>query len=497
MPEAAVAPRDVAEKLFGFRLDRDTRSPQLAMEAFLTLAVNSYRDQTVESLKTPKRGNLSLRSLAIGENFHANSSHTTTAGAQLDGIGKSLARRADFDGFSNLDLAAQSLGALIDRETTRQADKGRWLLYPFHEALLWYDARPQKAGGVTTAWSVRQVVMRGAGITVASMLADPALPESEDVLAGIRQLLRAPSRFAQLRDALPDAALMPEAAEENERRDWLAGRGETVRPISSALVRHSAAICAQDRLSPAARLWQLRAMFALDIGLGALRIAWDRSRTPDRQRYLLLSCQPLAERRRDFVRQYSEESWNAARRRLAEATVVTLADVFSSQPGDVDWFRAFGIRTGAQADRMKPVLGILNHSPTGEDFTRAAELAFEAMDYSRAADGVRVLLESLELVAGPPAYRYLRPRPPLLAALVGALWNEMPMALSEFTKRVYEEWSLVVSEHEAAETDAGEFLEGADLVFNERGLEASLADAGLALALSDQTCLVGHQREGQ
>ena len=46
---------------------------------------------------------------------------------------------------------------------------------------------------------------------------------------------------------------------------------------------------------------------------------------------------------------------------------------------------------------------------------RAAEHAFEAMDYSRAGDGVRVLLESLELVAGPPAYRYLRPRPPLLA----------------------------------------------------------------------------------
>jgi hypothetical protein len=119
------------------------------------------------------------------------------------------------------------------------------------------------------------------------------------------------------------------------------------------------------------------------------------------------------------------------------------------------------------------------------------------MDYSRAADGVRVLLESLELVAGPPAYRYLRPRPPLLAALVGGLWDEMPMALSDFTRRVYEEWSLVVSEHEAATTDAGTFLEGADLVVNERGLEALLTDAGLALALSDQTCLVGHQKEEQ
>src|SRR5947209_7313893 len=83
---------------------------------------------------------------------------------------------------------------------------------------------------------------------------------------------------------------------------------------------------------------------------------------------------------------------------------------------------------------------------------------------TRSADGVRVLLESLELVAGPPAYRYLRPRPPLAAALVGALWDEMPMTLSQFTNRVYEEWSLVVSEHEAAAGDAGEYLEGADLV---------------------------------
>src|SRR6185295_943995 len=97
-----------------------------------------------------------------------------------------------------------------------------------------------------------------------------------------------------------------------------------------------------------------------------------------------------------------------------------------------------------------------------EGFTRAAELAFEAMDYSRAADGVRVLVESLELVAGPPAFRYLRPRPPLLAALVGALWDEMPMTLSEFTRRVYDEWSLVVSEHEAATADAGEVIDGAD-----------------------------------
>lgn len=119
------------------------------------------------------------------------------------------------------------------------------------------------------------------------------------------------------------------------------------------------------------------------------------------------------------------------------------------------------------------------------------------MDYSRAADGVRVLVESLELVAGPPAYRYLRPRPPLLAALVGALWDEMPMSLPDFTRRVYEEWSLLVSEHDASATDAGDYLEGADLVFNERGLEALLTEAGLALALSDQTCLVGHQREEQ
>ena len=353
MPESSVAPRDVAEKLFGFRLDRDTRSPQLAMEAFLTLAANGYVDRDEDSLMTPKRGNLSLRSLAMGANFHSGSDKWTADGHLVAEVGESLSRGLDLPGFTNLDLAAESLAAVIDRETTRQADKGRWLLYPFHEALLWYDARPQRAAGT---WSVRQVVMRGTGITVASMLSDPSLAESPAVLKGIREALTAPSRFALLHAALPEAEEEHRDAEENEKRDWIAGRGTEVRPISEALVRHCAAICAQQRLSPAARLWQLRAMFALDIAIGALRIAWERSETPLRQRYLLLSCQPLAERRRDFVRQYSEESWNAARRRLAEATVRTLSDLFAAQPADVEWESAIGIHREAQADRMKSVL---------------------------------------------------------------------------------------------------------------------------------------------
>src|SRR4051794_15569468 len=155
------------------------------MEAFLTLAVNGYADRDAADLKTPKLGNRSLRSLAIAENFQAGRKDTTRSGAQLADIGKSIASRADFDGFTNLNLAAESLSALIDRETTRQADKGRWLLYPFHASLLWYDARPQKAAGIPVAWSIRQVVMRGAGITVASMLADPRLPRSDEVLRGI------------------------------------------------------------------------------------------------------------------------------------------------------------------------------------------------------------------------------------------------------------------------------------------------------------------------
>jgi hypothetical protein len=494
VPNSSVAPREVAEKLFGFRLDRDTRSPQLAMEAFLTLAANGYADRDEASLRTPKRGNLSLRSLAIGANFHFGSQATTASGQQLADIGDTLSRRLDLPGFTNLDLAAESLAAVIDRETTRQADRGRWLLYPFHEALLWYDARPQRATG---GWSVRQVVMRGTGITVASMLSDSSLPQSAAVLEGLKQALTAPSRFALLHDVLPDAEEQHADAEQNEKRDWTVGRGEQVRPISEALVRHCAAICSQQRLSPAARLWQLRAMFALDIAIGALRIAWERSETPERQRYLLLVCRPLGERRHDFVRQHSEESWNGARRRLAEATVRTLSDLFETQPENVEWESAIGIRGEAQADRMKPVLDILKNDPSGAAYTRAAELAFEAMDYSRAADGVRVLLESLELVAGPPAYRYLRPRPPLIAALVGALWDEMPMPLPDFTRRVYEEWSLLISEQEASGTAAADFIEGADLVVNERGLEALLTDAGLALALSDQTCLVGHQREEQ
>jgi hypothetical protein len=142
---------------------------------------------------------------------------------------------------------------------------------------------------------------------------------------------------------------------------------------------------------------------------------------------------------------------------------------------------------------MAPVIAMLSGTPRGSDYERAAEMAVEEMDYLRGAEGVRVLIESLGLVAGPPSYRYLRPTPSLLAALVGALSTEMPMPLTRFTRRLYEEWSLLISEGEASETDAGDHIEGADLVLNERSLQALLTEAGLALALSDQTCIVGRQ----
>ena len=87
-------------------------------------------------------------------------------------------------------------------------------------------------------------------------------------------------------------------------------------------------------------------MFALDIAIGALRIAWDALGDAGRQRYLLLACQPLGPSGvATFVRQYSEESWNAARRRgLAEATVATLSHL-STRSREHRMGEAIGIRT--------------------------------------------------------------------------------------------------------------------------------------------------------
>ena len=84
---------------------------------------------------------------------------------------------------------------LVDPDTQRGSQPGAWLLRPFHESLLWYDAR--KPSPNSPQYTVCKVYMRGSGITLARMLADPADASAaalgRSAVAAIRSALTAAS----------------------------------------------------------------------------------------------------------------------------------------------------------------------------------------------------------------------------------------------------------------------------------------------------------------
>src|SRR5207248_2846458 len=126
----------------------------------------------------------------------------------------------------------EALQALIDGRT-RQGSVGALLMQPFHESLLWYDARKS---GSTVKWRVRKVNMRGTGVTLARLLLDPPSylePELRDLargaVDGIRGALQAPSPYGEL--AVRLSAVVPEEDEErkvepDELEAWLSGDDE-------------------------------------------------------------------------------------------------------------------------------------------------------------------------------------------------------------------------------------------------------------------------------
>jgi hypothetical protein len=128
---------------------------------------------------------------------------------------------------------------------------------------------------------------------------------------------------------------------------------------------------------------------------------------------------------------------------------------------------------------------------TRDDYERLARLATDTADYGRAAEGFRVLLETVGLLAGTGAYRYLTAPPDLLAALVGALSERMPMTSSEFFTAVREEWGLVIDQ--TTGTRLSNELDGADLQRSARRAEQRMSHAGLAISLSDRTVVVGER----
>ncbi|HEY5344277.1 MAG TPA: hypothetical protein VIJ66_11555 [Solirubrobacteraceae bacterium] len=493
-------PGAVARRLFGIDPDRDERASQLCMEALLTLAQNEYRAPSAdEELASPKRRQFAIRSLALGHNFLElfEEGRIGSEGLSPQRYGELLATGSDLLGSANLNLARDALQGLVDPSTSR-GQAGGWLLRPFHESLLWFDARQTRA----RPWTVRQVYMRGSGVTFARMLVEPpdtagaeAADSGRRAVDAIRDALRAPSPLGDiavaLEGALPDDLSRPYPPEAAELRAWEHGGEPELGDLSATICRHAEGVMLQGTASAPARLWQLRSIMALDFAAHVLRSAWDRLELDERSRYVLASFGGPP-RRDNRLRQLSERSYADARQQLRRATVATLADEMRrlNAAGHVEWDREVLNR----GDRLNHVLAELTELSRGappEEYDRLARLTADNADYGRAAEGFRVLIESVGLLAGTGAYRYMSPTPELLSALVGALSRHMPMTSAEFFDRVRAEWGLVIGPGSGARV--ADELDGVELERNARRAEAVLSNAGLALGLSDRTVVVGER----
>jgi hypothetical protein len=505
-----LTPGAIAAELFCLYPDRDERAPQLCAETLLTLIANEYAPPDADAnLVSPKRQLFALRSLALGENFlggrddgRAGDDETTPAA-----YGASLASGQEVRSSAHLSLAHQTLQGLVDPDTQR-GQPGAWLLRPFHESLIWYDAR--KTGARSAEYGVRKVYMRGSGITLARLLTDPADPAAAALgraaVAEIQAALTADTPLAtisrHLESVLPSEAayVRPPDLEASEQASWERGRDPRLEDLAERLCRHAEGIMLQTGASGPARLWQLRSLLALDFAVHLARTAWEATATLDSDRYLLLSFGSEA-RAQDPVRQKSEESFRLARIRIADATVHTLARrmrELAEADAQVSWPAEFLFRRGAQSDddetSISDQLKNLPRTAGHEEYQRIARATVETADYGRGAeDGFRVLLESAGALVGTGAYRYVTAGPDLLGALVGALSAEMPMPSRDFFAAVRREWGLVVNQEGAAGTGLAELVDGAALERNARRAEKLMSDAGLALGLSDRTTVVGER----
>jgi hypothetical protein len=496
-----LTPGEVARELFGIDPDRDERASQLCAETLLTLVQNGYAvPDDAENLRSPKRRQFALRSLALGENFLDAIDEGRVGGEDMSPqrYGELLAQGLDIRGSANLTLARDALKGLID-PATQQGQRGGWLLRPFHESLLWYDARRQRA----KPWGVRQVYMRGSGITLARMLvAPPSKGEAQKLgpaaVRAVEHTLRESSPLAKIADRLESA--MPDDGsvrlEGVELEAWNRGSDPGLATLAERLCRHAEGVMCQGTISGPARLWQLRTILALDLAIHALRTAWEVAEVPQGDRFLLLSFGGPP-RRDNRVRQRSEQAYQEARQRLRQATVVTLASLMrelAAEP-DVQWGDELENRRGKQ-DAVITQLKKLTIESESSEFARVARLATEMADFGRASEGFRVLFETVGLLTGTGQWRFISGSPDLLAALVGALSARMPMTSADFFSAMREEWDLVVAHTDG--TSLSSQLDGAELERNARRAERLMSEAGLALGLSDRTVMVGERakREG-
>jgi len=502
-----LSPGSIARELYVLDPDRDERAPQLCAEALLTLVANNYRaPATSEELASPKRKAYAVRSLALGKNFLGGMTRGRAGDDTMtpEAYGAKLAAGQDVRESANLALAKATLEGLIDPDTQR-GQEGAWLLRPFHESLLWYDAR--KASPRRADFSVRKVYMRGSGITLARLLLAPVDPadaaNGAAAVQAIQQALTAPSPLGRISERLEDAlradgeyrAAQP--VEQDEKRAWDQGSDPALQQLASRLCRHAEGVMAQGGASGPARLWQLRTVMALDLADHALRAAWRRTAAPAADQYLLLSFGGQA-RAQDPVRQLSEQSYRLARIRLAEATVQTLAARMAALKADreVVWDIHFEPRSGLGDRGSGSVASQLRQLPPDAphaEFDRLARAVVEQANYSRAQDGFRVLIQSVGLLGGASRYQYLTGSPDLLAAMVGALSARMPMSSREFFAACRDEWGFVINQESAAGTSLAGQVDGASLERNARRAERLLSEAGLAVGLSDRTTVVGER----
>jgi hypothetical protein len=493
-----LTPGAIAEQLFGLAPDRDERAPQLCQEALLTLALNGYEEAAREQLAfAPKRERFALRSLALGENFLAG----VTEGRAGDDdttpqlYGERLASGEEMPGSAHMPRVRDAFQGLIDPDTAK-GQRGGWLLFPFHESLLWYDARRQGA-----RWGVRRVYMRGGGITIARMLASPPRDAQHAALGAVavsalRGVLRAPSPLAEIADHLeqplqhgqPERSRDVEAAEQSA---WALGGADRLASLADRLCVDAEGIVNQGGASAPAKLWQLRSILAFDVALQALKTAWDATRTPKSEQFLLLTFAgpPRADNR---IRQRSEGTFASARIRLQEAILAELASGLRRLDGEGcdNWHEQLLSRKELLDE---PISELQRGGLDEEDYDRLAREIADKATYDRPVGGFTGLIQTAGLLAGTGQYRYLTATPELFAALVGALSARMPMSSDEFFEAIFEEWGLVITQSAAGRTALSGEIDGAQLERNGRRAEQQLADSGLALSLSDRTTVVGER----
>lgn len=350
-------------------------------------------------------------------------------------------------------------------------------------------------------WDVRKVYMRGSGITMARILADPPFgAESKErgrrTVDLIRQALTGQSQIKKLADGVEGAAGRDQTGapktEAEEQNAWEAAekRKKDLEDFGRGLCRHADNVMSQTLIGDAAKLWSLRNIFALDLAAHTLRKAWERLGKPEGERCIVMSVGGPP-RANNPVRCESEESYQRARVTIREAIILALADemgIIAQGSENPDWEDQFEARSN-----LDEVCTALAGMGRDEDFRDLARQAFDCANYDRAGDGFRVLLESIGLLQGTGQWRYFGATPELLAAMVGALSEQMPMSSRDFFRAIHSEWGIVVSPETAQGTPLLDALDGADLARNARRLEAMLAESGLAVAMSDSTTVVGER----